>query len=161
MIPLAVPNISGKEGAYLQECVTSSFVSSVGPFVTRLEAMCVEASGAAHAVATSSGTSGLHLALTAVGVVHGDLVVAPSFTFIASANAISHCGASPWLFDVSEEHWTLDVAQVRSALRQHTRRSDGKLIHAATGRRVAAILAVHTLGHPADMDELRTIATEF
>jgi perosamine synthetase len=161
MIPLAVPNISGKEGAYLQECVTSGFVSSVGPFVTRLEAMAAEAGGSAHAVATSSGTSGLHLALTAIGVERGDLVIAPSFTFIASANAISHCGASPWLFDVSEEHWTLDAAQVKVALGQQTVREGRRLIHRESGRRVGAILAVHTLGQPADMDALRAVATDF
>src|SRR5579885_1685519 len=100
MIPLAVPNISGKEGEYLHDCVTSSFVSSVGPFVGRLEEMCAKAAGASYGVATCSGTAGLHLALTAIGVKSGDLVISPSFTFIATANAISHCGASPWLFDV-------------------------------------------------------------
>jgi perosamine synthetase len=161
MIPLAVPNISGKEADYLQECVTSSFVSSVGPFVGRLETMCVEASGAPFAVATCSGTAGLHLALTAIGVGSGDLVIAPSFTFIATANAISHCGASPWLFDVSDQHWTLDATQVREQLELHAVRHGDRLVHKPTGRRIAAIAAVHTLGHPADMDALTAIGSEF
>jgi perosamine synthetase len=161
MIPLAIPNVSGKEGAYLDECVRTNFVSSVGPFVGRLEEMCAQACGAPHAVATSSGTTGLHLALTAVGVKPGDLVVLPSFTFIASSNAISHCAASPWLFDVTEESWTLDPAQVRAQLQRATVRRDGALIHRETGRRVAAIMPVATLGHPPDLDGFAGVSAEF
>ena len=161
MIPLAVPNISGNEGLYLQECVRSNFVSSVGPFVGRLETMCAEAAGADHAVATSSGTTGLHLALTAVGVKPHDLVIAPAFTFIASANAISHCTASPWLFDINPDDWTLDPDLVRAELRAHAQRKGADWIHRPSGRRIAAVLPVDTLGHPADMDALNAIAAEY
>lgn len=161
MIPLAIPNVSGNEGAYLQECVRTNFVSSVGPYVGRLEQMCIAMSGAAHAVATSAGTTGLHLALTAVGVKPGDLVIAPSFTFIASANAIRHCAALPWLFDVSAKHWTLDPELVSSELRAKAARQGDAWIHRETGRRIAAILPVDTLGHPADMDAIREIGAEY
>ena len=85
MIPIAVPNLAGNEARYLQECVDSNYVSSVGPFVDRFEEMVAAASGAPHAVATSSGTTGLHVALTALGVQRDDLVILPSLTFIASA----------------------------------------------------------------------------
>ena len=95
MIPLAIPNLSGNESRYLQECIDTAFVSSVGPFVDRFEHAVAKAAGAAHAVATASGTSGLHAALVAVGVGRDDLVVLPSWTFIASANAIHQCGATP------------------------------------------------------------------
>ena len=154
MIPLAIPNLSGNEARYLQECVETNFVSSVGPFVTRFEAMVAQAAGAPYAVATSAGTTGLHAALTAVGVRRDDLVILQSMTFIASANSIAHCGAEPWLLDISRESWTLDPAQLASVLASDTARGDGGVVHRATGRRVAAIMPVYTLGMPADMDAI-------
>ena len=161
MIPLAMPQMSGNEGRYLQECVDTNFVSSVGPFVDRFEKMVAEAAGASTSVATSAGTTGLHAALTAVGVGPGDLVILPSLTFIASANAIAHCSAQPWLFDVTRESWTLDAEQVGAALTQDTEQRDGNLVHRPTGRRVAAMLPVYTMGLPADMDGLVAIARDF
>lgn len=161
MITLAVPNLSGNEKRYLQECVSTNYVSSVGPFVDRFEEMVAQACGCSRSVATSSGTTGLHLALTAAGVRHQDLVVLPSFTFIASANAIAHCGASPWLFDITEGSWTLDPDQLYEQLKKSTKLSRGVLKHSKTGRRVAAILPVYTLGLPADMDAIRSVAKEF
>lgn len=161
MIPLCVPDLTGNEASYLQECITSTFVSSVGPFVTRLEQMLSQSTGAGHAFATSAGTTGLHLALVAAGVRPGDLVCMPSFTFIASANAISHCGATPWLFDISPESWTLDPALLAATLAAETERNRDGLIHKASGRRVSAVLPVHTLGLPADMDAIVAIARDY
>lgn len=161
MIPLVTPNLSGNEARYLQECVETSFVSSVGPFVSRFEMMVAEASGARYAVATSAGTTGLHAALTAVGVRRDDLVLLPSFTFIASANAIAHCGGLPWLFDIAEDSWTLDADQVQRVLETETERRDGMLVQRSTGRRIAAMLPVYTLGVPADMDRLVEIGHRF
>lgn len=161
MIPLAIPQMTGREAVYLQDCVDTNFVSSVGPYVDRFEALVAEASGAAKAVATSAGTTGLHAALTAVGVEAGDLVILPSFTFIASANAISNCGAFPWLFDISEANWTLDPVQVKTVLKQKTERVDGVLRHKESGQRVAAMLPVFTLGMAADMDPLIALAREY
>lgn len=161
MIPLAIPNLAGNEGRYLEECVRTNFVSSVGPFVDRFETMVAERADAGHAVATSSGTTGLHVALTAIGVHRDDLVILPSFTFIASANAIAHCGASPWLFDVDPASWTLDPGQVERTLATATERRDGALVHVASGRRIAALLPVYTLGMPADMDRLVEVAHRY
>jgi perosamine synthetase len=161
MIPLAVPNLSGREAEYLQQCITTGYVSSVGPFVTRMESLIAQATGAEYAVATSAGTTGLHLALVGVGVRPGDLVILPSFTFIASANAISHAGALPWLFDMTRESWTLDVGLVDKNLRSDTVRRNGELIHKGTGRRVGAIMPVYTLGMPADIELLNALAQEF
>lgn len=161
MIPLATPDLSGNEEAYLQECIRSGFVSSVGAFVSRFEEMVATASGAPGAVATSSGTCGLHLALHVAGVRPTDLVIAPTLTFIATANAISHCHASPWLADVHPDTWNLDPSRVGTMLAEETRREDGKLVHTATGRRVAAILPVHGLGLPADLDVLGDLARRF
>ena len=142
MIPLAIPDLSGNEARYLQECVESNFVSSVGPFVDRFEDMVGDAVGAAAAVAVSSGTTGLHAALNAVGVGPGDLVILPAYTFIASANAISHCGAKPWLFDIDPDSWTLDVNLLKESLEAETELQDGRLIHRASRQRVAAIMPV-------------------
>ena len=116
MIPLAIPNLCGNEGLFLQECIDTGFVSSVGPFVTRFESLVALSSGTAGAVATSSGTTGLHLAGVCAGVLPGDLVAVPSFTFIATANAVRHCGAVPWLFDVSPADWCLDACLLAETL---------------------------------------------
>ncbi|WP_420349579.1 DegT/DnrJ/EryC1/StrS family aminotransferase [Pelagibius sp.] len=161
MIPIAIPHLVGREGQYLQECVHSGFVSSVGPFVSRFEAMVADAAGASRAVATSAGTTGLHAALVAVGVGRDDLVILPSLTFIASANAIAHTGAGPWLLDVDEATWSLDPALLEHALDQLTTPADKGPVHKETGRRVGAIMPVFCLGLPADMDPIVRIARRF
>lgn len=161
MIPLAVPNLTGNENRYLQECIETGFVSSVGPFVSRMEQMVSTSCGAPYSVATASGTTGLHVALTALGVKRDDLVILPTFTFIGSANAIAHCGAEPWLMDVSSQSWTLDVEQLESSLKSKTDRQGDQIIHKESGRRVAAIMPVHVLGMPADMDPIVSIAREY
>ena len=161
MIPLAIPNLSGNESRYLQECVDTNFVSSVGPFVDRFEEAVAGAAGVPFAVATSAGTTGLHAALTAVGVSRDDLVLLPSMTFIASANAIAHCGAMPWLVDIDRESWTLDVAQCSRLLRSEAVKRGGQVIHSGSGKRVAAIMPVCTLGTPYDADALALLSQEW
>jgi perosamine synthetase len=151
---MCVPNLAGREGEYLAECVSSTFVSSVGPFVTRFEKMVAEASGAVDAVATSAGTTALHAALVAVGVRRGDLVLCPAMTFIASANSISHAGADPWLFDIDRHSWTIDPALIAEMLSIETSWDGETLTHKGTGRRVSAVLPVFTLGIPCDMDAI-------
>lgn len=162
MIPIAVPNLAGNEGAYLAQCVAENFVSSVGAFVTRFEQMVAEASGASDAVATASGTTALHTALATLGVGHGDLVILPAMTFIGSANAINQAGARPWLLDVSGEGWTLDPQRLEEALSNKTQRdAQGSLRHAETGERVSAIMPVYTMGVPADMAAISAVAREY
>ena len=158
MIPLAIPHMGGNEARYLQECVDTNFVSTVGPFVDRFESMVADAAGTPAAVATSSGTTGLHAALLALGVGPGDLVIVPSYTFIASANAVSHCGAEPWLMDIDADSWTLDADLLERTLEAETEALNGVVTHRESGRRVAAIMAVYTLGMPADMDRVAAIA---
>ncbi|MBF0448774.1 MAG: aminotransferase class I/II-fold pyridoxal phosphate-dependent enzyme [Magnetococcales bacterium] len=161
MIPIAIPDTSGNESRYLQTCIETNFVSSVGPFVSRFEQQVAQASGNLKGVAMASGTAGLHTALVAMGVGPGDLVILPSLTFIASANAIRYCGADPWLFDVDRQRWNLDVDQLAHGLATQTERRGGDLIHGPTGRRIAAIMPVHTLGMPADMDAIVSIAKSY
>ena len=160
LIPLAEPNLSGREAEFLQDCIATGQVSSIGPYVSRLEAMAATAAGAAHATATASGTSGLHVALTALGVEPGDLVILPSYTFIAGANAVSHCGALPWLIDIAADDLCLDPDLLAGELARETSKESEGLIHRQTGRRVAAIMPVHAIGMPADMDPLVAVARD-
>lgn len=161
MIPLAVPNLTGNERAYLNRCIDTTFVSSVGEYVNRIEEMAAEKSGSRYAVATSSGTTGLHLALTGCGVKRDEIVMIPTFTFIATANAVSHCGAIPWLMDVSGDAWTLDPEQLKTELEKNTVWKDGRLIHKESKKRVAAIMPVYTLGNIPDMDKINSVAKEY
>ena len=161
MIPLAIPDLTGNEGRYLQACIDSTFVSSVGPFVQRFEKAVAAAAGAAHGVATTSGTAGLHVALTALGVGRDDLVILPSLTFIASANAIAYCGATPWLLDVAADSWTLDADLLEAVLQRETVWRGDALLHRESGRRIGAILPVYTLGLPANMARIVAIAQAY
>lgn len=162
MIPLAMPNLTGNEKKYLDNCIDTTFVSSVGEYVTKFEKMVAEATGSTYAVATSSGTTGIHAALTAVGVKHGDLVIIPTFTFIASANAVRHCGADPWLMDIGAWDWCLNPGLVRNEIEEHCdRHDDGQLYHKDTNQRVAALMPVYTLGNIPYMEGFRVIADDF
>lgn len=161
MIPLAVPNLDGNERKYLNECVDTTFVSSVGEFVSRLEADAARATGATAVVATSAGTTALHAALVVLGVRPGDLVIVPTFTFIASANSVRHAGADPWLFDIDPATWCLDLSQVRSELEESCIRRNGATYHRATGRRVSAMMPVYTLGNMPDMETARALCDEW
>ena len=158
MINLAIPNLEGREREYLNKCIDTTFVSSVGEYVNRFEDQVAKVTGSRYAVATSSGTTGLHAALTAVGVKRDDLVIIPSFTFIATANAIAHCGAMPWLMDIREEDWCLDPEIVEAEIRYTCVLKDGALIHREMGKRVAALMPVYTIGNLPDMKRFRRIA---
>ncbi|MBS6248602.1 MAG: aminotransferase class I/II-fold pyridoxal phosphate-dependent enzyme [Eggerthella sp.] len=161
MIPLAIPNLSGREREYLNQCIDTGFVSSVGEFVNRIEKEAAEATRAVGAVATSAGTTALQTALLSLGVEPGDLVIVPSFTFIASANSVSHCHARPWFFDVDEESWTLDPSLVERALSEECEKRPDGVFHKETNQRIAAIMPVYTLGNVADMDEFSRISSEY
>ena len=161
MIHLAEPNLSGNERKYLNECIDTTFVSSVGEFVNRLEKEICVASEVAFGTAVSSGTTGLQMALKACGVEKDEMVCIPSFTFIATANAVMHCGAYPWLIDVDEKSWTMNPDVLEQELMEKAFVKNGKLYHKNSGRRVAAIMPVYTLGMPADMDRLRTVADKY
>lgn len=140
-IPLSVPVLAGNELAYLTECIESTMVSSVGPFVTRLEVEFAAAVRMPYAVSTASGSAALHVGLHAVGVGPGDEVWIPDSTFIATANAVAQCGASVVLVDSEPETGNVDPDLVASELR---RRADH-------GQLPAAIVPVHLYGHPADL----------
>ena len=143
-VPVAEPSLGGKELEYVSDCIRSNWISSQGPYVTRFEDQFRRLVGTRFAVACSSGTTALHLALAALGVCPGDEVIVPDLTFIATANAVRYCGADVVLADVDEATWTLDLQSVRAAITPRTK----------------AIIAVHLYGHPTDMPALGALAKE-
>lgn len=159
--PLHEPEIGALEAQYVNDCVTSGWVSTVGPFVDRLEEALGEACGVSHVFATSCGTAALHLALAALGVGEGDEVIVPSLSFVATANAVSYTGAVPHFADADE--WTLGLDP--RALKKHMAEAcvmvGGECRAKASGRRVAAIIVMHAFGHPAEMDALQAVADEW
>ena len=159
LIPLAIPNLSGNEAEYLAQCVSTNFVSTVGPFVTAFEDLVAELEGFPNCVATNTGTSALHVALKSLGVQEGDLVVMPSYTFIATANAVRMSGAEPWLFDIDPESWGLDPKLLVAELYRKTESRDGSLWHKELGRRVAAVVAVCAVGQPPQLKEITEAAS--
>lgn len=160
-VPLSEPNIAGNEWAYVKECLDTGWVSSVGSFVDRFERAFAKAVGAPYAVACSSGTAALHVALVLAGVGQDDEVIVPALTFIAPANAVRYVGGWPVFVDVDPQYWQLDPAKVHQFLSEACTRQGGVTRNRVTGRRVAAILPVHLLGHPCDVDALAALARDF
>ncbi len=152
-IGLHVPDIGEAEQRHVTECLESTFVSSVGPFVTRFEQEIAGFTGAAHAVAVSNGTVALQVALVLAGVEPGDEVIIPALSFIATANAVVHAGAHPYFVDSDAATLGMSAAALEKTLRGMTRRDDAT-INPATGRRIAAIVPMHTFGHPAQIERI-------
>jgi perosamine synthetase len=161
VIPLCIPEVRGKEWEYIKECLDSNWVSSVGPFVDRFEREIADYLGARFAIATTSGTSALHVSLLASGVEQDDEVLVSTLSFIAPANAIRYVGAWPVFIDAESTTWQMDVHQAVEFLEQKCHCKDGVLVNATTGRRVRALLPVHILGHPVDMDPLLEMARHY
>jgi len=157
-LALHEPVFAGNEIAYLEECIKSTFVSSVGKFVDRFENMLEEVTGARRAIAVVNGTAALHACFTLAGVEAGDEVMSPALTFIATTNAIAYCGASPHFIDSSFRTLGMDAQALGARLDAIAQRGAGGTINRETGRKIAAIAPMHTFGHPVDMDEIVAIA---
>ncbi|MCZ6872007.1 MAG: aminotransferase class I/II-fold pyridoxal phosphate-dependent enzyme, partial [bacterium] len=153
-IPLCEPTLLGNEWKYLKDCLDTNWLSSVGPYVDRFETMLANAVGAKHGVATISGTAALHIALLVAGVQPNDDVLVSTLTFIAPANAIRYCGAWPVFIDAEPHYWQMDPDKVADFLSRKCQWVRGELRNRSTGRRVKAILPVHILGHPVDMEPI-------
>jgi perosamine synthetase len=136
--PVAAPDLSGNESAYVNDCLRSTWISSNGPFISQFERCIAACTNTRHAIATCNGTVALHLALTGLGIGPGDEVIVPSLTFVATANAVSYCGATPVFADSAPDTWCLSVESVARLLSPRTR----------------AVIPVHLYGHPCDMDPL-------
>ena len=160
-VPLCVPELGGNEWLYVKECLDTNWVSSAGPFVSRFEQSLAQYVGAKHAIATVNGTAAIHVALLVAGLQPDEEVLLPALTFIAPANAVRYAGAWPVFIDVEPNHWQLDPQKVLDFIAQHCQWRDGKLVNKTTQRRVRAILPVHILGHPCDLDTLYEIANKY
>jgi perosamine synthetase len=155
------PRFAGNEWAYVKECLDSTFVSSVGKFVDRFEADLAAFTGAKHVVAIVNGTAALHIALKLAGVNPGDEVITPALSFVATANAITYCGATPHFADSEERTLGLDPRALREYLQRVTELRMGECVNRMTGRVIRAVVPMHTFGHPVDIDGVLAIARDF
>ncbi len=141
-IPVAQPDLTGNEEAYVVDAIRTSWISSTGAYIQRFEKEFAGICGTRSAISVSNGTVALHLALLTLDVRPGDEVIVPSLTYIATANAVRYVGAEPVFVDVDPETWCLDPRKIEDAITPRTK----------------GIIAVHLYGHPADMDEINHIA---
>lgn len=144
-LPVAEPSLGEKELLYVSECVLTGWVSSAGKFVTRFEQMFAKFCETRYAIATSNGTTALHLALLALDIGLGDEVIVPTLTFIATANAVAYTGARPVFVDSEAQTWNIDPAQIEQAITPRTK----------------AIIPVHLYGHPANMEPILEMANHY
>lgn len=160
-IPLAVPVFIGNEKKYLNECIDTTFVSSVGKFVDRFEEDTAKYTGCKRAVVCVSGTNALHMSLMLAGVERDDEVLTQALTFIATCNALSYIGAHPVFIDVDRDTMGLSPVSIREWLAKNSEQKNGECYNKHTGRRVKACVPMHTFGHPVHLDELVEVLKEY
>jgi perosamine synthetase len=141
-IPVAAPMLVGNEKTYVMDCLDSTWISSSGKYIERFESGFAEFCGVKHALTCGNGTVALHLALLALGIGPGDEVIIPTLTYIATANAVAYCGATPVLVDSEKDTWNIDPSLIEEKITPRTK----------------GIIVVHLYGQPADMDGIRTVA---
>ena len=161
MLLLSGPNISGNEWKYVKDCLDTGWVSSVGAYVEKFEKMTAEFTGAKFAVATSSGTTALHICLILNNIQRDDYVIAPNITFVASINAIKYTNADPILIDVDEHTWQMDLDLLEKFLSGETEIKNDNSIYKKDGRKIKAIMPVHVLGNMCDMGRLLHISKKY
>ena len=155
------PCFNGNEKKYLDECIDSTYVSSVGPFVDRFEKEIAQYTGAKRAIVCVNGTNAIHLALMLSGVERGDEVLTQPLTFIATCNALSYCGAYPVFIDVDRDTMGLSPSKMEEWILQHAELKGNSLYNKATGRRIKACVPMHTFGHPVHLDELVELCKKY
>jgi perosamine synthetase len=160
-IALHEPCFGGNEWKYVKECLDTNWVSSAGPFVQRLESMLCDFTGVAFAIAVVNGTAALHLCLKTAGVQPNDEVLCPTLTFVATANAITYCSAVPHFVDNDEKTLGVDPGKLEDYLKTVSAVQEGNCRNKTTGRRIRALVVLHTFGHPADLDGLKEVCDRF
>lgn len=160
-VGLHEPCFSGNEWTYVKECIDTGWVSSLGKYVDRFEEMLVEFTGVKRAVAIVNGTSSLHMAIMLAGVEKNDEVIMPALTFVATANAIAYCGAIPHFADSDERTLGIDPCKLKDYLKDIAAADADGCINKLTGRRIKAVILVHTFGHPVDLDPLADTCKEY
>jgi perosamine synthetase len=157
LIPLHEPRFVGNEKKYLNECIDSTFVSSVGKFVDEFEEKIADYTGAKYAIATSNGTSALHITMLLANVGRSDEVITQPLTFVATCNAISYCGAHPVFIDVDRDTMGLSPLALKKFLENNTSVKNQQCINNTTGKVIKACVPMHTFGHPCRIDEIKEI----
>ena len=161
-IPLHRPYFNGNEKKYLNECIESTYVSSVGEFVNQFEKHMCEISGAKYAIATMNGTAALHLALIMADVAKGDEVLTQALTFVATANAVHYTGADPVFLDSAKNNLGMCPKSLETFLVEKTHmRDDGYSYNKLTGKRVKACVPMHVFGHPVEIDKIKSLCKKF
>ncbi len=160
-IPLHEPRFIGKEKAFVAECIDSTFVSSVGKFVDQLEQQLAEYTGAKYVIATSSGTSALHISLLLAGVEQDTEVITQSLSFIATCNAISYCGAEPVFIDVDKNTLGLSAEALNAFLDSYGELRHGQCFNKKTGKRISACVPMHTFGHACEIEKIQHICNQW
>ncbi len=163
IIPLHTPVFNGNEKKYLLDCIDSTFVSSVGEYVNKIEKDIAEYTGAKYAVATVNGTAALHIALLMAGVNTGDEIITQPLTFVATANAISYCNAKPIFLDVDKDTMGLSPEKLEYFLKNYTKwdSSISQLLNTSTSKPISACVPMHTFGHPCRIDKIVEICNEY
>ena len=160
-VSLHEPTFDGNEWIYLKECLDSTYVSSAGKFVDKLEADLANFTGAKYAVSVVNGTAALHIALKLAGVKDNDEVLVPAITFVATANAVTYCNAIPHFVDSEESTLGMGASKLREYLRGTTEQNNGVCVNTATGRVIRAMVPMHTFGHPVDIEGLLSVSKDF
>ena len=161
LIPLHEPKFVGNEKKYLNECIDSTFVSSVGRFVDEFEEKIANYTGAKYAIATSNGTSALHVSLLLANVGRNDEVITQPLTFVATCNAINYCGAQPIFIDVDKDTMGLSPSALHGFLEKNTHIKNQQCINNKTGRVIKACVPMHTFGQPCRIDEIKDICDRY
>lgn len=160
-IGLHEPEFKGSEWIYLKDCLDSGYVSSVGRYVDKFEEQLTQVTGAQYAIAVVNGTAALHACLRLIGTAADDEVLLPALTFIATANAVAYCGAIPHFVETEEATLGVDARKLEDYLHDIAIVQDGVCRNRHTGRRIRALIVVHTFGHPADLDPLVDLCRRF
>ena len=160
MLLLSGPNMAGNEWKYVKDCLDTGWVSSVGAYVDQFEKMSAQFAGTRYAVATSSGTTALHICLVMMGVNASDYVITPNITFIATCNAIKYTGADPILIDADAGNWQMDLDLLEAFLAEETEQRNNTCYYKKDGRRIPVLMPVHVLGNICDMDRLMALAKQ-
>jgi len=160
-IPLHEPKFIGNEKKYLNECIDSTFVSSGGKFVDEFEEKIASYTSAKYAIATSNGTSALHISLLLADVGRDNEVITQPLTFVATCNAISYCGAKPLFIDVDRETMGLSPISLKEFLENNTTVINQQCVNNTTGKIIKACVPMHTFGHPCKIDEIKDICDQY
>lgn len=160
-IALHEPNFSIREIEYVENCIKSGWVSSNGEYIDKFENELSKFTGIKNAIAVVNGTAALHLCLLASGVKVGDEVITPTLTFVATANAVRYCQATPLFADCEELTLSIDPVKVEEFLKNHAEIKGGYCFNKNSGNRISALIAMHVYGHPGKIDVLANICREW